>query len=50
MLKSTGQGLTHGARLPYVGTAADPAHSGAHQVYDLPVSPGRVAALALRTD
>lgn len=49
VLKSTGQGLTHGARLPYVGTAAEPALHPEHQVYDLPVPPGLVAALALWT-
>ncbi|MET9599088.1 4'-phosphopantetheinyl transferase superfamily protein [Streptomyces sp. NPDC006459] len=49
VLKSTGQGLAHGARLPYAGTAAEPARTAEHQVYDLPVPPGRVAALALWT-
>ncbi|MFI1648328.1 4'-phosphopantetheinyl transferase superfamily protein [Streptomyces avidinii] len=39
VLKSTGEGLAHGARLPYVGTAAEPARTAEHQVYDLPVPP-----------
>ncbi|WP_053703673.1 4'-phosphopantetheinyl transferase superfamily protein [Streptomyces sp. WM6368] len=49
VLKSTGQGLAHGARQPCAGTAAEPARTAEHQVYDLPVPPGRVAALALWT-
>ncbi|MGY4394307.1 4'-phosphopantetheinyl transferase [Streptomyces sp. TE12347] len=49
VLKSTGQGLTHGTRQPYVGTAAEAARTSEHQVYDLPVPTGRVAALALWT-
>ncbi|MFF2787888.1 hypothetical protein ACFVT6_14125 [Streptomyces sp. NPDC058049] len=49
MLKSTGQGLAHGTRQPYVGTAAEPARTAEHQVYDLPVPSGGVAALALWT-
>ncbi|MER6253323.1 4'-phosphopantetheinyl transferase superfamily protein [Streptomyces sp. NPDC001584] len=49
VLKSTGQGLAHGTRQPYVGTAAEPARISEHQVYDLPVPSGGVAALALWT-
>ncbi|MFI8391473.1 4'-phosphopantetheinyl transferase family protein [Streptomyces sp. NPDC085540] len=49
VLKSTGQGLAHGTHQPYVGTAAEPAHTAEHQVYDLPVPTGGAAALALWT-
>ncbi|MFD4243582.1 4'-phosphopantetheinyl transferase family protein [Streptomyces sp. NPDC058525] len=49
VLKSTGQGLAHGARLPYVGTAAEPPRPPEHQVYDLPTPAGTAGALALWT-
>ncbi|MER5872751.1 hypothetical protein [Streptomyces sp. NPDC002044] len=41
------RGGLDGARLPCVGTAAEPARHPEHQVYELPAPPGRVAALAL---
>lgn len=49
VLKSTGQGPAHGTRQPHVGTAAEPAPTAKPQVYDLPVSTGEAAALALWT-
>ncbi|MFB6576424.1 hypothetical protein ACFCYC_03115 [Streptomyces sp. NPDC056402] len=41
--------LAHGTHQPYVGTAAEPAHTAEHRVYDLPVPTGGAAALALWT-